>query len=743
MKSALFPRGRWQPSAIWLNLLVAIWLGMVTGSRAGLPIDENDLQIEWGFDGQIRLGFWQPFRVIHADRLQPTEFELQVLDGDETPIRYRGSLHPAGNVLNLQQGYFKPGRSFGTAELTLFDRDGAMVGRKKETLKPAMTIPSSRPLVLTISANDGISQTISGTSIGEKEEQKKLVIRLSDPGSQLPLESLGYEGVNTMLISLDQTEWLAKVSQQQWNSLEVWVKDGGRLVLAVPPGREEWLSRDGLLKRFFAGEPLGTATLSNTTQLDNFAGAGPLLSEPGDRLTVSHLNFSEGQVVVEQDGVPLIVRRSLGLGEVTVVTFNLETPPVSQWNGYKNLLYQLQHGLSLQEASQYQRAGSQGGAVSHAGYDDLIGQLRVALDRFEKVQFLPFSLIALLIAAYILCVGPGDYFLHKKLTRKMELTWISFPIITLLFGGLALWTAYRVRPPELQINQLEIIDIDSVSGHVRGSVWSNLYSPQGGEFDIELSSSNRLIPEIDQNLIAWHGLPGKGYGGMQTQSSTGFYQVGYLHQRLASNSQAPANSRLLKTPIFVASSKPLFTRYQGRFPGTVRSNLRLRGRTARLEGTITNPFDIPLKNCRIFFENYVYVLDNPWEPGETISVETETKERTLVSLLTRRQRAADDATKLESVPWNENETRINRIADMLMFHSAAGGSNYTSGLSHNYHNFADMSSLLGLGRALVVAEVADPVSSLVINGEPREASYDQRVTLLRIVLPVTLMERKR
>jgi hypothetical protein len=742
--SSVFPSGRrCQRSTLWLGLLSGIWLGLISAVAAGLSVDDPELQIEWGFDGQVRLGFWQPFRVIHPDRLQPTEFELQVLDGDETPIRYRGSLRPAGDVLNLQQGYFKLGRSFGTADLTLFDRDGAVVGRKKQTIPPAMTVPSSRPLVLTISAGDSIRQTIAGTSIGEKEDQKKLVIPLTAPGSQLPLESLGYEGVSTVLISLDQIDWLAAVSQQQWNSLEAWIKDGGKLILAVPAGREDSLNPAGLLRRFFVGEVLGTSALTNTTKLDNFAGAGPLLSGQDGQLLVSHLNVTDGQVLVEQEGIPLIVRRSFGLGEITIVTFNLEAPIVSQWNGYKNLLYQLQHSLSLQEASQYQRAGTQGGAVSHAGYDDLIGQLRVALDRFQRVQFLPFSIIALLIAAYILCVGPGDYFLHKKLTRKMELTWISFPLITLLFGGLALWTAYRVRPTELQINQLEIIDIDSVSGHVRGSVWSNLYSPQGGEFDIELSSNNRLIPEIDQNLIAWHGLPGKGYGGMQTKSSTGFYQVGYLHQRLDSEQPVQGTSRLLKTPIFVASSKPLFTRYQGRFPTSVRSNLRLRGRASRLEGTITNPFDLPLKNCRIFFENYVYVLEQPWEPGETISVETETKERTLVSLLTRRQRAADDATKLESVPWNENETRINRIADMLMFHSAAGGSNYTSGLTHNYHNFADMSSLLGLGRALIVAEVAGPASSLVINGLPGDTNYDQSVTLLRIVLPVNLMDRKR
>lgn len=724
-------------------VLICLFVWIVVSGKINAQNVDSEVSIQWGFNEQIRLGFWQPFFITLPDRIQPTEFELRVLDGDETPIIYRGPLHPAGQNLNRQQGYVKLGRSFGTAELGLFDRDGTEVYRHSYPMDRSLTLPASRPMVLTVESTGKIAQTISTTSIGEKEDRKKFVVRLEQPNEQMPLESFCYEAVGTIIFSLNKTIDLSQITPNQWEGLENWVRDGGKLIVSIPPeiGESEF-GKTGI-SRFFDGRWIGKAELTNSQKLENFTASTPLIEGSSFNLAISRIETEEGRIILDQDGLALIVRRSYGLGEVTLTTFDLEHPLFAEWGGFRNLIYQLQHGMNLQDAAQSQRASVQSGAVSHAGYDDLIGQLRVALDRFSQVQFLPFSIIALLIGLYILCVGPADYFLLRKFTRKMELTWISFPMITLLFCGLAIWITQRTRPTDLQINQLEIVDIDSISGHVRGSIWSNLYSPNGGEFEIELSRSNPFVDRIDSDMVSWHGLPGKGYGGMETKSSTGFFQSGYYHLRDELENDLRGFSRLSEVPIFVSSTKPFFIRYQAGFQRQLLSNLRLRARAARLEGTITNPFDFPLDKCRIFFENYVYVLDNRWEAGETISIESETKERTIVSLLTRRQRAADDVTKMESVPWSENETRLQRIADMLMFHSAVGGSNYTSGLSHSYHNFVDLSDMLKLGRAIIVAESPVGGTPLVVNQQSSQRNIDQSATLIRLVVPVTYSERRR
>ena len=61
------------------------------------------------------------------------------------------------------------------------------------------------------------------------------------------------------------------------------------------------------------------------------------------------------------------------------------------------------------------------------GYTDLSGQLRSSLDKFTGVKVIPFALVAMMIVGYILLIGPGDYFLLKKVFRRMEWTWFTFP----------------------------------------------------------------------------------------------------------------------------------------------------------------------------------------------------------------------------------------------------------------------------------------------------------------------------
>ena len=62
-----------------------------------------------------------------------------------------------------------------------------------------------------------------------------------------------------------------------------------------------------------------------------------------------------------------------------------------------------------------------GSRAKHVGYRDLTGQFRASLDRFTGVGVIPFRAIAALIVLYIALIGPLDYFLLRRLTRRMVL----------------------------------------------------------------------------------------------------------------------------------------------------------------------------------------------------------------------------------------------------------------------------------------------------------------------------------
>jgi hypothetical protein len=656
-------------------------------------------------------------------------------------------LHAVGAQLNQHQGYFKLGRAFGDVKLQLFDRDSQEIASHSIALRRERTlqiIGPTDPFDVTIEAGQSVLNAIESTTIGERAKGAKVTLRQA---SQLPVDWFCYEGIDAVILVVAGVPWLESVSQSQWSALEKWVGNGGQLVLSLDPNNLQILSADGPLKRLVPAEINGIKSLRSSRNLDAYAGSSALLSANSASLPIVNLEQTRGVVSVEQDGQPIVVRAPLGFGEVVMVALNLDSPSITQWNGFKSLVYRLQHRMNLQEAAQSQRVISRGGSVTHPGFDDLVGQLRVPLDQFSKVRFLSFNGIALLIGLYILCIGPGDYFLLRRFTGKMELTWISFPLITLIFCGLAIWIAQRTRAETIQLNQLELIDIDAETGWVRGTVWSSLYSPQAGTCDIALNHSNRFNLEIESDLVGWQGLPGKGYGGMQSPSSTNITRKPYRHTRESvTKNHSEGCSRLEELPLNVSSTKALLTQYRGRLTTRIQSNLRLRFRNARLEGTLVNPFEFRLKNCRLLFENHAYELSNPLEVGEAIAVESEMKERTLVGYLTRRTTVSVEGTKstnTQNQPWDIGETRISRIADMLMFYTAAGGSNYTAGLTHNYQNYVDMSEQLNLGRAILVGEVDGLGTVLAIDGQSAEPHYDQAVTIVRIVLPVSYLEKKR
>ena len=195
------------------------------------------------------------------------------------------------------------------------------------------------------------------------------------------------------------------------------------------------------------------------------------------------------------------------------------------------------------------------------------------------------------------------------------------------------------------------------------------------------------------------------------------------------------SSQLVDLPFQVSSTKTLLTQWWAKTDMSVRSSLRLTPQIGRLQGFVTNPLDVELKNGRILFENWAYLIDQPLDAGETINIESDTRERTASSYLTRRIR---DKEKGVNAPWNPEESRIDRIADVMMFYSAAGGGQYT-GLTHGYQNFLDMSNALQLERAILVGEIDGVCTELTI-GDPdsgdQEVNYDQVRTFVRIVLPV-------
>ena len=181
----------------------------------------------------------------------------------------------------------------------------------------------------------------------------------------------------------------------------------------------------------------------------------------------------------------------------------------------------------------------------------------------------------------------------------------------------------------------------------------------------------------------------------------------------------------------------LLTHWSGSFEPRIES--RLRSTTTQLEGQITNPLDVELTNVRVMFENYVYILDN-LDANETLDLLSGPRVRTLKSYMTGRKKTTEKTDRGQNVPWDPSSADLERIADMMMFYSAAGGKDYTS-LTHGFQNRVEMKDQLYCGRAVMVAQIKSNVGRVTIDGKSSDDFADRQTTLLRFILPVEKKSR--
>ncbi len=707
-------------------------------------------EIKIGFGGNIKLGKWTPI-FIHADPdFAAARFEVQNIDGDDTPVVYSGPLLRDPQQPGHFQAWTRVGRTYGDLVLRLLDADGTVISRHDLLIdrdnRTAEFRQSTRELILTLEPDNRFKDAIESVSSVASREKTRIVTSVGE-ADDLPINWLGYDGVKSVLLVTSDLERIEKLTDLQLDALEAWVNQGGTLILSVAKHGEKLLSAGGKLARFCPGEYVGLGECNNSSRLETYCDSRQqLIASQSEPLAITMLNQADGRVLIDDGNAkyanPLLINLSMGLGQIVFASFDFDSQRIMDWKGFTNLVSRLVSGSGRDQEDQTVQRSLRGNSVSHYGYEDLIGQLRVPLDQFSKVQFVRFALVAVLIGLYILCIGPGDYFFLRRILGKMELTWITFPLASLLFCGLAIGISRMTRPNIIQVNQLEVVDIDTIEDRVRGSVWTNLYSPTGESCSIEIDPNHPLGFEIDSELVSWHGLPGDGLGGMMTTANPGLKKRSYQQPFDVLANGQDLKTKIVDLPLQVSSTKPIFSQWWSETPVRFRSRLNQNPRLQQLRGTITNQLDFTMKNCRVVFENWAYLLDEPLRPGDTFDIQTGTREKTLKSILTRKV-AQKKSDRSDNSPWNPTDTRVNRIADIMMFYQAAGGSNYT-GLTHDYQRFVDMSDQLDLKRAILVGEVDVPGATLKlkINNKDVLYQYDQVTTIVRVVFPVEYLDNR-
>lgn len=732
-------------SAIPLSSLRAQTEPPAGASRPGGDASET-APVTVGINGHYRVGSWTAVRWPEAaGRTADDRVSIETLDGDGTRVIYR---QPREGFTAAQRGARRGYAIAGSeaAPLVIRDESNVLIStrfpeRGSPSRGPAM-VPLGMPWIVALGDPMGIDQ------IGVNELlDRGASVAVSQPrrAVALPDSVLGYDGVDLLVINSSGRALLGALNEKQSGAIVDWVLGGGQLLITLGESAPALLETAPWLYRLLplSAEELVISTMnpsgletftSSQTRLEPFAGV-ELPREAGWTLVTGR--------TTRRVSVPLAARYHAGFGQVTAIAADLENPPLADWPERMALITRLT-GTLLESAEQRRLS-----ARRTTGFNDLAGQMRATLDRFEVKRSVPFSVIALIVIGWIAVIGPLDYWVLNRVLGRPLLGWLSFPLMAIGLSVLLVFAARPATPAEgqpgdreataVRYNRVEVVDIDTAENVGRGFAWSHLYSHPARRVAMDVSGGEvlrRVSERVDMMLTTPLGFADAAFGGIEIAGEDA---------RLPPYTVAMRDGTTLRgtiegLPLAPRSSKSLATRYRFQPQLSAENVIERRPGSELLQGELVNPLPVDLLDGMLIYRNWVYLLPTRFPAGGRIASLDSLRQKNFRWQLTR-QKALESATETEA--WDAAQYDApGRVMEMLMFHQAAGGTRYT-GLRHEPLSFLDLSDLLSDDRCLLVGRLAEPATEVQLSeasgsglaDASSEAGADT-LTMIRVMLPV-------
>jgi hypothetical protein len=552
-----------------------------------------------------------------------------------------------------------------------------------------------------------------------------------------PLQWFGYGGVDSLIIGTGDEKFFDRLDPQRLSAIRTWVRQGGKLVVSV--GRNWQLVRDSALGPMLPAKIVGIEEVDLTKSpmqaaFEHFADRkAPMDLKAGSKIQALKIEKlkTPGKTLLQHAGRPLAYTAAYGMGQVTLLAFDVGEQPFRDWKGAAKFWINLLKLRAPTDTDLDQRQYNYG-----RDYDEST-EINNRMEDFPDVTVVPFHWVALLIFLYILLIGPIDYFFLKKVVKRLELTWITFPTWVVVVSAAAYYSAYLLKGDDLRLNRLEIVDVDQATNTLRGNSFLCIFSPRIDRYSVAYTPSlandgewSSLAADAsdlkagtmgeDQSVgvSSWHGVPADdGIRGIGGESTGGvFGKRPYRFQSVENGSMI----RVQDAPVAVWSVKTFASQWLGRGRPIVESNLRVEG--LQLRGTVKNLLPHPLENVVLAFGDLVWMI--PRLDQNLVVDVAAVQSRSLGDML-----RSSGGVEQNYNPWQRQRQMTGSFADtdnlmrVLLFHRARGdvsvGSRKEAGSF--YLNNLDFSQQIEIGRAVLLARLpmnAAPGGKLWLNEEP-------------------------
>ncbi len=141
---------------------------------------------------------------------------------------------------------------------------------------------------------------------------------------------------------------------------------------------------------------------------------------------------------------------------------------------------------------------------------------------------------------------------------------------------------------------------------------------------------------------------------------------------------------------------------------------------------------------RCFYHRWFYPLKSRMPAGDVIQLSSQIIPKDLLRRLSRQTVVEGKTT---SARWNPaDRNNLDRLMELMMFHNAATGRNYTS-LTNNYQGIIDHSNLLETDYAILLGRIESPPNQIKVTTENPTDNPEIKTSIdrtwCRILIPVS------
>ncbi len=295
--------------------------------------------------------------------------------------------------------------------------------------------------------------------------------------SELPEQ---YEGLRSFdLIIINRTD-TSSMTPEQSHALETWVRRGGRLVLGG--GVDAAVVLAGLEFSPISSTGLSVEEIDTLPGLETYVGDERPIRVPGP-FVVARVPEAEARLVASQADLPLVLEWTLDEGFLDFIALDVSSAPFDAWNGTTPF---------------WEKLLAPGAAYPTYAPPDISARQQFASGIVYPLSNLPMldlpsiKGLALLLAVYILLVGPINFWILRRKNR-LHLAWVTIPAITLVFSAASFGLGNALHGTDIFINKIAVIQLEP-SGRARVDSYIGLFSPAQRAYEVKIYSSGLLSP---------------------------------------------------------------------------------------------------------------------------------------------------------------------------------------------------------------------------------------------------------